>query len=113
MKLRPAPVWEALRGLASEYIRAETSSSIGKLNLILVLILAVLVVLAFVPPLVVTVLRIVLQRPSPEWTLWIPVVAIVCVSVVAVISMLLVYKEGSRPIVGRGSHDDGRSLPRA
>ena len=109
----PQSVWGALLRLAYEYIKAETSSPVGKLNLILSGMLFALGVATCVPPLLVTALRIVLRRPSPEWSLWIPVVAVVCFVVVAVISMLLVYNEQPRPVVGRGSRDDGHSRPRA
>lgn len=106
--MRPALTWawDVCWDLASEYIRTETNSSVGKLNLILVVILACLTVVALVPPALVTILRIVFQTSFPDWVYAIPVVAFVALCVVAVISLFLVCKEGPHRVGGGGKLDE-------
>ena len=106
--MRPALtwVWDVCWDLALEYIRTETNSSVGRLNLVLVVILACLAVASLVPPALLTILRIVFQTSFPDWVYAIPGVAFGALCVVAVISLLLVYKEGPHRVGGGGKLDE-------
>ena len=86
-----------------EYLKAETSSTVGKLNLALVVLLLVFGIPMCIPPILVTVLRMAFKTEFPAWVYAIPLVAFVSVCIVAVTSLFLIYKEGQQSPANRGS----------
>ena len=66
---------EAALGAVAGYLRTESGDPVGRVNIACGLVLVVLAGIALVPNLVLEVVRVFLDRPSPDWTASIPLVA--------------------------------------
>ena len=59
------------------YLKQENSNTTGKINLVSGILLIVFAVIGTVPAMAESSIRIIMNRPSPEWTSVIPLVALI------------------------------------
>ena len=77
----------------SGFIRNENNSLVGRFNLAAAVILGVFAFLLLVPGVAVTVPRIILGRPVPEWTFVLPAIAFLFVVLILFVSLLMIPRK--------------------
>ena len=85
--------WKILADGIASYIKSETNSLAGKLNLALCVLLALVAVVTCAPSMAIIAIRAFFKVPFPDWVYAMPLVALIIVAIAAMMSYVMIPKQ--------------------